>query len=214
MTLETLDHMRMLEALLFAASEPMSLSDLQRRLPADCDVAARLAELQQVYEKRGVTLVRRGEGWAFRTAADLGHLLTDRRETPRRLSRAAMETLAIIAYNQPVSRAEIEAVRGVAISRGTLDQLVEAGWVKPGRRRESPGRPLTWITTPQFLDHFGLVSLADLPGLEELRVSGLLDTRPAVAALPETEELPFDDPHKERENEGDEAPENGEAIVE
>ncbi len=201
MTPETLEHLRMIEALLFAAAEPVSLTDLQRRLPPDCDIAARLADLQQVYETRGINLVKRGEAWAFRTAPDLGHLLTDRREAPKRLSRAAMETLAIIAYNQPVSRGEIEAVRGVAISRGTLDQLVEAGWVKPGRRRESPGRPLTWVTTAHFLDHFGLESLSDLPGLEELRVSGLLDTRPAVAALPETDELPFDADEEEQDSE-------------
>lgn len=189
---ETLEHMRMLEALLFAARAPLNLDDLARRLPADCDTAARLADLQRVYENRGINLVRRGHGWAFRTAPDLGHLMTEERETPKRLSRAAMETLAIIAYQQPVSRAEIENVRGVAISRGTLDQLVEANWIKPGRRRETPGRPVTWVTTPEFLDHFGLEGLADLPSLEELRASGLLDTRPAVEALPETGTLPFD----------------------
>lgn len=189
---KTLEHTRMLEALLFAAQEPLSLEELSRRLPAGCDTAARLADLQRVYETRGVNLVKRGTGWAFRTAPDLAYLLTEERETPKRLSRAAMETLAIIAYQQPVSRAEIENVRGVAISRGTLDQLVEANWIKPGRRRETPGRPVTWVTTPQFLDHFGLESLADLPSLEELRASGLLDTRPAVEALPETGTLPFD----------------------
>ena len=175
---------RVIEAVLFAAAEPQSDATLQAYLPAGVDLSAILAELAAHYDGRGVNLVRVADGWAFRTAPDLaGQVRTERTET-RRLSRAAVETMAVIAYHQPVTRAEIEAIRGVAVSKGTLDVLLEAGWVRPGRRRQTPGRPLTWLTTAAFLDHFGLASLDDLPGLADLKAAGLLDTRPAMAILP------------------------------
>lgn len=168
---------RMVEAVLFASAEPVSAADLAARLPRGCDVAAALAALADSYRGRGVEVVRVGQAWAIRTAADLAFLM--RRETieSRRLSRAAIETLAIIAYHQPASRAEIEEIRGVSVSRGTLDQLLELDWIRLGRRRETPGRPVTFVTTEAFLDHFGLSSPRDLPGLGELRAAGLLDNR-------------------------------------
>ncbi len=176
------EHMRLLEAVLFAASEPLKVQALYERMPEGADVGALLLALKAHYEGRGVALQEFDGHWAFRTAADLGNALEIKKDVQRKLSRAAMETLAIVAYHQPVTRPEIENIRGVAISNGTLDVLMEQGWVKPGRRRESPGRPLTWVTTPAFLDHFGLESTADLPGMEELKASGLLDARPALAA--------------------------------
>jgi segregation and condensation protein B len=178
------DHVRLIEAVLFAAAEPMADAALRARLPADADLGAVLGELAAHYAGRGVTLVRVAGGWAFRTAPDLAARLRVEVPAPRRLSRAALETLAIVAYHQPVTRAEIEAIRGVATSKGTLDVLLEAGWIRPGRRRQTPGRPLTWVTDKGFLDHFGLVSLDDLPGVAELRAAGLLDSRPAIATLP------------------------------
>jgi len=170
--------LRLLEALLFAAADPVSETLLAVRVGAGWDVAALLAELREHYAARGVVLMRVGAGWAFRTAPDLAPLLRQEEEVARRLSRAAVETLAIIAYHQPVTRGEIEQIRGVATSKGTLDILMENGWVRPGKRRESPGRPLTWVTTEHFLDHFGLEHLRDLPGVEDLRAAGLLDSRP------------------------------------
>jgi len=175
-------HLRILEAVLFATSEPLSEAALAERLPAGADVAALLCVLQEQYRGRGIELRRVGNAWCFRTAPDLAPMLEMERTETRKLSRAAMETLAIIAYHQPVTRAEIEDIRGVALSKGTLDLLLEAGWVKPKGRRQTPGRPLTWGTTEGFLDHFGLESLKDLPGLEELKAAGLLDSRPAIAA--------------------------------
>ena len=175
---------RLVEALVFAAAEPIGDAALRERLPEDADLGAILAELAEQYRGRGVNLVRVAGGWAFRTAEDLAADLRKGREPARRLSRAALETLAIVAYHQPVTRAEIEGIRGVSISKGTLDLLMEAGWVRPGRRRQTPGRPLTWVTTPGFLDHFGLGSLDELPGVQELKAAGLLDSRPAVARLP------------------------------
>ncbi len=172
--------MRVLEAMLFASAEPLSLGAMRERLPEGADVGGMLMELQKNFEGRGVTLVDMQGHWAFRTASDLGDALQLKREVRRPLSRAAMETLSIIAYHQPVTRAEIENIRGVVISGGTIDILMEQGWVKPGRRREAPGRPLTWVTTTDFLDQFGLQSLTDLPGLDELKASGLLDRRPAI----------------------------------
>jgi segregation and condensation protein B len=166
---------RMIEALLFAAAEPLGVSDLARRLPDGVDIGAALEALAQRYEHRGVRLAEVGGRWRFQTAEDLAYLMTDEREEPRRLSRAAQETLAIIAYHQPVTRAEIEAVRGVQASRGTLDVLLEAGFVRPRGRRRSPGRPVTYGTTDIFLEHFGLANLADLPGASEMRAAGLLD---------------------------------------
>ncbi len=175
---------RVLEALLFATPEPLSVKDLHERMPGGSDVGAALMELQKRYEGRGVALVEMEGQWAFRTAPDVSPALEINRQAERRLSRAAMETLAIIAYHQPVTRAEIENIRGVATHKGTLDALMEAGWIKPGRRREAPGRPLTWVTTPAFLDQFSLESIMDLPGLDDLKASGLLDRRPAIEAIP------------------------------
>jgi segregation and condensation protein B len=172
--------LRLLEALLFAAPEPLSEDDLARRLGEAADVAALLRELAADYAGRGVNLVRLAGGWIFRTAPDLAGDLKTERAVTRRLSRAAVETLAIVAYHQPVTRAEIEAIRGVVLARGTLDRLLEAGWVRPMGRRDTPGRPLNWITTPAFLGHFGLDSLRELPGIDELRAAGLLDIGPAV----------------------------------
>jgi segregation and condensation protein B len=174
---------RMVEALLFATAEPLTEAALAERLPEGCDVAAALAAIERRHAGRGVALVPVAGGWAFRTAPDLGFLMARETREPRKLSRAAIETLAVIAYQQPTTRAEIEEVRGVAVSKGTLDLLLELGWVKLGRRRESPGRPATFVTTSGFLDHFGLDSPRDLPGLRELREAGLLDAA-AQTGLP------------------------------
>ena len=182
---EHAQHVRLVEALLFAAAEPLGDAVLRARLPEEADLAAVLADLSRLYEGRGVNLVRIADGWAFRTAPDLAPRMRLTRDVPRKPSRAAVETLAIIAYHQPVTRAEIESIRGVTTSKGTLDLLMEAGWVRPGRRRATPGRPLTWITTKEFLDQFSLASLDDLPGVEELKSAGLLDTRPAIDTLTE-----------------------------
>jgi segregation and condensation protein B len=178
---ELSDDLRAVEAVLFAAAEPMSADDVADHVGAGVDVKAALAELAAHYAGRGVNLVERGGRWHFQTAADMAHLLRREREESRKLSRAAVETLAIIAYHEPVSRAEIEAIRGVQISRGTLDVLMEAGWVRPAGRREVPGRPLTYATTLAFLAHFGLESRRDLPGIEDLKAAGLLD--PIDAAM-------------------------------
>lgn len=178
------DQVRVVEALLFASPTPLDDSAIRDRLPPDADLAAIMNVLEQHYHGRGVTLARVAGGWAFRTAPDLTARLKIEIPANRKPSRAAVETLAIIAYHQPVTRAEIESIRGVATSRGTLDALMEMGWVRPGRRRMTPGKPLTWITTPAFLDHFALGSISELPGVEELKASGLLDSRPAVATLP------------------------------
>jgi segregation and condensation protein B len=178
------DDLRLLEALLFAASEPMREVELREWLPAPAqhDLTALLVRLQARYRCGGVHLVRAGDTWAFVTAADLAPRLARLRRQERALSRAALETLAIIAYHQPVTRAEIEEVRGVQLSKGTLDALFEQGWIAPRGRRETPGRPMTWGTTDGFLLHFGLTSLDELPGVDELRASGLLDARPAIHA--------------------------------
>ena len=172
--------LRLIEALLFAAPEPVSEAELALRLGEEADIPALLRELAEAYAERGVNLVGLAGGWTFRTAPDLASALRSERDVPLRLSRAAVETLAVIAYHQPVTRAEIEAIRGVGLARGTLDRLLEAGWVQPKGRRESPGRPLNWATTPHFLAHFGLDSLKELPGVDELRAAGLLDIGPAV----------------------------------
>jgi segregation and condensation protein B len=169
------DLSRAVEALLFAATEPMTLDAIRSHLGEAADVRGALDVLQARYAGRGVELVRRGERWHFQTAADLAHLLRRERDEPRKLSRAAVETLAIIAYHEPVTRAEIEAIRGVQISKGTIDVLMEAGWVRPAGRREVPGRPLLYATTAEFLGHFGLASRRDLPGIDDLRAAGLLD---------------------------------------
>lgn len=175
--------LRLVEALLFASAEPLAAAQIKRHLPEDADLDDLLDELRGLYANRGVNLVRIGERWAFRTAADLAPAMQIEHRTVRKPSRAAVETLAIIAYHQPVTRAEIEEIRGVALSRGTLDTLLEAGWIKPKGRRRSPGRPVTWGTTDAFLDHFGLEGLDALPGVSELAAAGLLDTRPAITAL-------------------------------
>jgi segregation and condensation protein B len=168
------DYARAVEATLFASAEPMTPEDIAG-YAGEGDVAAALASLAERYTGHGIELVERGGRWHFQTAPDLAHLLRRTREEPRRLSRAATETLAIIAYHEPVSRAEIEAIRGVQISKGTLDVLMEAGWVRTAGRRESPGRPLLYATTPEFLSHFGLGSRRDIPGLDDLKAAGLLD---------------------------------------
>lgn len=180
---------RLVEALLFASPEPVTLRTIQSRLPDSADVGAILLELRDEYAERGVNLVRLEDSWAFRTAADIGPHLALAKKQEKKLSRAALETLAIIAYHQPVTRAEIENIRGVATNKGTLDVLLEAGWIKPGRRRETPGRPVTWITSTTFLDEFGISELKDLPGLQELKSSGLLDIRPAIETIPGAADL-------------------------
>jgi len=177
---------RAVEAALFAAEAPMSVAEIAT-VVGDFDVREALGRLQQDYAGRGVELVERGGRWHFQTAADLAHILRREREEPRKLSRAGVETLAIIAYHEPVSRAEIEAIRGVQISKGTLDVLMEAGWVRPAGRREVPGRPLTYATTATFLSHFGLESRRDLPGLDDLKAAGLLDPIDASLAQLEVE---------------------------
>jgi segregation and condensation protein B len=185
------DELRLLEALLFAAAEPLDEKTLAARLPAGTDIGAALTRLQTEYALHGVNLVRVAGKWAFRTANDLSWLLTKESVEPKKLSRAAIETLAIIAYHQPVTRAEIEEIRGVVASKGTLDVLLETGWVRPRGRRKTPGRPVTYGTNEAFLAHFGLEALGDLPGLEELKGSGLLDGRlPPGFAVP----MPSDDP--------------------
>jgi segregation and condensation protein B len=166
---------RMVEALLFAAAAPLSEEDLQRRLPADVDVRASLEALQRLYAERGVQLVEVAGRYRFQTAADLEHLMTEERTEARRLSKAALETLAIVAYHQPVTRADIEMVRGVQASKGTLDVLLELGLVRMRGRRRAPGRPITYGTTDRFLEHYGLAGLADLPGAAEMKAAGLLD---------------------------------------
>ena len=176
------DGVRAVEALLFAAAEPLTVDSI-RAYVGKVDVRAVLARLEQDYAGRGIVLVRRGDRWHFETAPGLAHLLRRDREEVRRLSRAGIETLAIIAYHEPVTRAEIEAIRGVATAKGTLDVLMEAGWIRPAGRRELPGRPLMYATTPGFLSHFGLESRRDLPGVEDLRAAGLLD--PVDLALEE-----------------------------
>ncbi len=183
------EHIRVLEALLFASSAPLNIKEIHERMPAGADVGGALMALQEMYQGRGVALVQVEGAWAFRTAADLAESLALEKEVQKKLSRAALETLAIVAYHQPVTRAEIENIRGVATHRGTLDALIEAGWVKPGRRREVVGRPLTWVTTQDFLDQFQLETIMDLPGLDDLKASGLLDRRPAIETIPESGDL-------------------------
>ena len=175
---DRVQQLRLVEALLFAAAEPLTEPALRARLGPEADLPELLRALAANYEGRGVNLVRLAGGWAFRTADDLAEALRVERPVLRKLSRAAVETLAIVAYHQPVTRAEIEEIRGVGLAKGTLDTLIEAGWVRPRGRRISPGRPLLWVTTPGFLAHFGLDSLADLPAIDELRAAGLLDLTP------------------------------------
>lgn len=185
---------RMVEAILFASAEPVSVKELAGRMPHGCDPAEALVHLRKRYEGRGVTIMKIGDAWAIRTASDLGFLMQKETVETRKLSRAAIETLAIIAYHQPVTRAEIEEIRGVSVSRGTVDQLLEMDWIKFGRRKMTPGRPVTFVVTQGFLDHFGLESARDLPGLKELRAAGLLESRPMPSAvLPDNSEDEEDD---------------------
>ena len=180
---------RMVEAMLFASAQPLTVTELANRMPPGCRPAEALDTLRRRYDGRGVEIVRAGETWAIRTASDLGHLMRHEIEETRKLSRAAIETLAIVAYHQPATRAEIEEIRGVSVSRGTLEQLIELDWIKLGRRRMTPGRPVTFVVTDAFLDHFGLETARDLPGLKELRAAGLLESRPP----PDTPDPPEDE---------------------
>ncbi len=175
---------RMIEAILFATSEPVTLKELEARMPHGCDAGEAMVLLRRRYEGRGVQVARVGDGYALRTASDLGFLMHKEVVETRKLSRAAIETLAIIAYHQPVTRAEIEEIRGVSVSRGTVDQLLEMEWIRFGRRKMTPGRPVTFVVTPTFLDHFGLENARDLPGLKELRAAGLLENRPPPGTVP------------------------------
>ncbi|MDU8912669.1 SMC-Scp complex subunit ScpB [Aestuariicoccus sp. MJ-SS9] len=195
---------RMVEAILFATAEPVTVKELNDRMPHGCDAAEALVHLRKRYEGRGVQVVKVGDSWAMRTAPDLGFLMQKETTETRKLSRAAIETLAIIAYHQPVTRAEIEEIRGVSVSRGTVDQLLEMEWIRFGRRKMTPGRPVTFVVTQDFLDHFGLESARDLPGLKELRAAGLLDNRPPPGALPQMGEGDVD---------ADESPDEGQSEL-
>ena len=184
---------RMIEAILFATAEPMTVKALNERMPHGCDAAEALVNLRKRFAGRGVNVMKIGNAWAIRTASDLSFLMQKELLETRKLSRAAIETLAIIAYHQPVTRADIEEIRGVSVSRGTVDQLIEMEWIRFGRRKLTPGRPVTFVVTQNFLDHFGLESARDLPGLKELRAAGLLESQPAIgqfiSTLDEDEEI-------------------------
>ncbi len=193
MTPQQTEQLNVLEALLFASAAPLSPQAMLERMPAETDLAVLLPALRERYDGRGVQLMEINGSFAFRTADSVAPALTLEKSVERKLSRAALETMAVIAYHQPITRAEIENIRGVATHKGTVDQLLELGWVKPGKRRETPGRPLTWLATNAFLDHFGLGSIMDLPGLEDLKAAGLLDRRPAIDTVPDTRDL-FDNP--------------------
>ena len=183
------NQLRMVEAMLFASAKPISPQVMLERLPEGADLNLLLPQLKEQYAGRGIGLVEINGHYALRTSADVSDALTVEKSVQKKMSKAALETMAIVAYHQPITRAEIENIRGVATHKGTLDILMEMGWVKPGRRRETPGRPLTWMTTHDFLDHFQLENLNDLPGLEELKASGLLDKRAAIDTLPDTGDL-------------------------
>lgn len=174
---------RMVEAILFASADPVTVVELTGRMPHGAEPAEAVARLRKRYEGRGVNILRIGDAWAIRTAPDLGFLMQKETVETRKLSRAAIETLAIVAYHQPVTRAEIEEIRGVSVSRGTVDQLIELEWIRFGRRKMTPGRPVTFVVTEGFLDHFGLESARDLPGLKELRAAGLLENRPVPGSV-------------------------------
>lgn len=191
---------RMVEAILFASTEPLSTEEIEARMPRGSDAAEALRRVEAHYQGRGVTLIRVAGKWALRTASDLSFLLRSEAQETRKLSRAATETLAIIAYHQPVTRAEIEEIRGVAVSKGTLDLLLDLEWIKLGRRRQTPGRPVTFVITDVFLEHFGLESAKDLPGLDELKTAGLLDSRGLALAPPKGED---DDPGDEASDEAE-----------
>ena len=207
------ENSRLLEAILFAAAEPVSTKELHERMPEDTDVGGLLMELKDRYKDRGVNLTERDGKWAFRTAIDLADALKMEKTVERKLSRAAMETLAVIAYHQPITRAEIENIRGVSTHRGTLDSLIELDWVKPGRRRETPGRPLTWVTTSGFLDQFSLDALTELPGMDDLKAAGLLDKRPAIETIPSSDDLFANEENSDKDDEADEDSEETEELI-
>ena len=192
---------RMIEAVLFASAEPVTVRELEARMPHGCDAAEALVHVRKRYEGRGVNLAKIGDAWAMRTAPDLGFLMQKETVETRKLSRAAIETLAIIAYHQPVTRAEIEEIRGVSVSRGTVDQLLEMEWIRFGRRKMTPGRPVTFVVTQNFLDHFGLENARDLPGLKELRSTGLLENRPPPGSVPGPGDVDEDDERNEGQSE-------------
>lgn len=212
--IDRFQQLRILEAMLFSASGPLAERVIEARMPDGVDVQALLAELQAHYANRGVHLRRIGKGWAFRTAPDLATYLRVETEVQRRLSRAAIETLAIIAYHQPITRAEIEEMRGVSLSRGTLDTLLEASWIRPRGRRRTAGRPTTWGTTEMFLDQFGIESMEDLPGIEELKAAGLLDRRPGFGPLSEIREQAAteEDTEEAQRADNDSSPEDDEEV--
>ncbi len=207
------DDLRLLEALLFASPSPVDEDAMRQRLPEGADIAALLDELTAFYAPRGVNIVHVGGGWTIRTAPDLAPRLKLTQKVGRKLSRAAIETLAIVAYHQPVTRAEIEEIRGVIISKGTLDTLMEAGWIVPKGRKQTPGRPVTWVTTEAFLLHFGLAALGDLPGIDELRAAGLIGPRP-VSTLSETIGVPAEErlPDVPGENEDEDSEADDEEL--
>jgi segregation and condensation protein B len=211
------DDLRLLEALLFASPSPVDLDAMRQRLPEGADIAALIDELTAFYAPRGVNIVHVGGGWTIRTAPDLAPRLKLTQKVGRKLSRAAIETLAIVAYHQPVTRAEIEEIRGVVISKGTLDTLMEAGWIVPKGRKQTVGRPVTWVTTEAFLLHFGLASLTDLPGIDELRAAGLIGPRPDMTlaetiGVPAEERLP-DVPGESEDEDEDSDEADDEAVA-
>ena len=192
---------RMVEAILFASAEPVTLREFEARMPHGCDAAEAIVHLLKLYEGRGVNLNKVGDAWTMRTSPDLGFLMQKETVETRKLSRAAIETLAIIAYHQPVTRAEIEEIRGVSVSRGTVDQLLEMEWIRFGRRKMTPGRPVTFVVTQNFLGHFGLETARDLPGLKELRSAGLLENRPPPGTVPGPGDMDDEDNTNEGQSE-------------
>ncbi|MDB4212335.1 SMC-Scp complex subunit ScpB [Ascidiaceihabitans sp.] len=192
---------RMVEAILFASAEPVTVRELEARMPHGCDAAEAIVHLRKRYEGRGVNLSKVGDAWTMRTSPDLGFLMQKETVETRKLSRAAIETLAIIAYHQPVTRAEIEEIRGVSVSRGTVDQLLEMEWIRFGRRKMTPGRPVTFVVTQNFLGHFGLETARDLPGLKELRSAGLLENRPPPGTVPGPGDMDDEDDTNEGQSE-------------
>ena len=212
MSEDRFNQIRLLEALLFASKEPLGEGDLKRFFPEESDIPALVEELTGLYANRGVNVVKLGQRWAFRSASDLAPLMRIETEVQRKLSRAALETLAIVAYHQPVTRGEIEEIRGVALSKGTLDTLLEAGFIRPRGRRRTPGRPVTWGTSAFFLDQFQLENLDSLPGVEELKAAGLIDKRPAITALGARGLLPKAGEEAESEDSDDESGEEEEAL--
>jgi segregation and condensation protein B len=192
---------RMVEAILFASADPVTVRELEARMPHGCDAAEVIVHLRERYDGRGVNLSKVGDAWTMRTSPDLGFLMQKETVETRKLSRAAIETLAIIAYHQPVTRAEIEEIRGVSVSRGTVDQLLEMEWIRFGRRKMTPGRPVTFVVTQNFLGHFGLETARDLPGLKELRSAGLLENRPPPGTVPGPGDMDDEDNTNEGQSE-------------